>query len=112
MYRSYRFGQKKKYHVSYVPMECGDGESSIRSYLVSLASWMKKRKPSTVEQMRQLWIQFAKNTATNKFWQLSNQKPPKQPVQDKYEIRELKRRLDVTETALEKENSKRHKLDK
>ncbi|CAK4611906.1 unnamed protein product [Aphanomyces euteiches] len=113
-YRNYRFGGKKKFKVLFVPMECGEDETSVRCYLASLADWMKTRRPTTVVQMRMFWLQYAQNVSKDNVEarRLPNQQPQRQAVHEKITIRNLKRRIDNAESALEDESCKRRRLAK
>ncbi|KAG9406669.1 hypothetical protein AC1031_002989 [Aphanomyces cochlioides] len=113
-YHNYRFGGKKKFKIFFVPMECEEDETSVRCYLASLADWMKTRDPTRVVEMRQFWLQYAQNVWKDKVKArlLSNQQPPRQPVQEKITIRNLKQRLDKAESALDDESYKRRKSAK
>ncbi|ETV69192.1 hypothetical protein H257_15021 [Aphanomyces astaci] len=108
-----RFHGKKKYKVNYLPLHCADNALGIHSYIAELATLMKKSKlPTTFHDMRQKWLQFAKNKShaiTSDLQRHTTCMEVSRHVLE-YQVRDLKRRLETAEATLEAQVSKQRRL--
>ncbi|KAF0769783.1 hypothetical protein AaE_002661 [Aphanomyces astaci] len=94
--------------MCYVPMQCGPDDRHVRAYMCNMSEWMKRSSPPNgFESMRQKWIQYAKNTATTEIT-MHPKRNLVHPLQ--FEVNELRRRINASDSVLESEVAKRQKL--
>ncbi|RHZ02787.1 hypothetical protein DYB35_013426 [Aphanomyces astaci] len=105
-YRMYSVRVMVEKSISYVPMQCGPNDSDVRAYVCDMPKRVKHLRPTTsLDEMRQKWIQYAKNTATPSYAIMQH---TRSLANQQFEVNELRRRINASD--IEREVTKRQKL--
>ncbi|ETV86741.1 hypothetical protein H257_01833 [Aphanomyces astaci] len=76
-------------------MQCGPNDSDVRAYVCDMPKRVKHLNPTTsFDEMRQKWIQYAKNTATPSYAIMQH---TRSLANQQFEVNELRRRINASD---------------